>query len=214
MKYNIIIVDDHKMFLDGLLSILSNEIDYNILLTAKNGEQIIKYLDINKEEKVDLIITDISMPEMDGITLNTLVKEHNRNIKTLVVSMHSDPDRIDTLIENNVDGYVPKNAEKQELLKAIKSILKGEKYFSKEIKDIYLENKLSNKRKEEIKLTKREIDVITLIALEHTTQEIADKLFLSKHTVESYRKNLMTKLNVRNIAGLTKYALKMNYIEH
>ena len=214
MKYNLIIVDDHKMFLDGLLSILNSENEYNILLTSKDGEQIAKYLDINKDEKVDLVITDISMPKLDGISLNKIIKEQNRSIKTLVVSMHSDAEMIDKLIENNVDGYVPKNAEKEELLKAIRTILKGEKYFSKEIKDIYLENKLSNKREEEIKLTKREIDVITLIAQEYTTQEIADELFLSKHTVESYRKNLMTKLNVRNIAGLTKYALKMKYIEH
>ncbi|WP_109299928.1 response regulator transcription factor [Aquimarina sp. AU474] len=214
MKFNLIIVDDHKMFLDGLLSILHSEKDYNILFTAKDGKHIVKYLDINPDEKIDLIITDISMPEIDGITLNKVIKKQNRNIKTLVLSMHKDADMIDKLIEYEVDGYVPKNAEKEELLKAIKTILKGEKYFSKEIKDIYLENKLSKKKEQEIKLTQREIDVISLIAQEFTTQEIADKLFLSKHTIESYRKNLIAKLNVRNLAGLTKYALKMKYIEH
>ncbi|GAA0732320.1 response regulator transcription factor [Aquimarina litoralis] len=214
MKYNLIIADDHKMFLDGLLSILNSENDYNILLTAKNGKHIAKYVEINPDEKIDLIITDITMPEMDGIALNKIVKERNRNIKTLVVSMHNNPDMIDTLIEHDVDGYVPKNAEKEELLKAIQTILNGEKYFSREIKDIYMENKFSKKKDEEVKLTQREIDVITLIAQEFTTQEIADKLFLSKHTIESYRKNLIAKLNVRNLAGLTKYALKMKYIEH
>jgi len=213
MKYNLIIVDDHKMFLDGLKSILSNEEEYKILLAAKDGTQIVKYLEINTEEKVDLMIMDISMPEMDGITLYKLVKQYKKNIKVLVVSMHMDADRISTLIENGVSGYVPKNSEKYELLKAIKSILEGEKYFSSEVKDIYVKSKLSNKKTEEIKLTKREIEVITLIAQEYTTQEIADRLFISKHTVESYRKNLMTKLNVRNIAGLTKYALRMNYIK-
>ncbi len=214
MKYNLIIVDDHKMFLDGLLSILNSEDEYNILLTAKDGKHIAKYLEINPDERVDLIITDISMPELDGITLNKIIKERKKNTRTLVVSMHNNAEMIDNLIEHDVDGYVPKNAEKEELLKAIKTILKGEKYFSKEIKDIYLENKFSKKRQEEIKLTQREIDVITLIAQEHTTQEIADKLFLSKHTIESYRKNLIAKLNVRNLAGLTKYALKMKYIKN
>ncbi|MFC5046768.1 response regulator [Aquimarina hainanensis] len=213
MKYNLIIADDHKMFLDGLLSILNEEQDYNILLTAKNGSNIIKYVEINPKEKIDLIITDISMPEVDGITLNKMLKEKNRNIKTLVVSMHNNAEMIDNLIEHDVDGYVPKNAEKEELLLAIKTILGGEKYFSKEIKDIYIENKFSKKKQNEIKLTQREIDVITLIAQEYTTQEIADQLFLSKHTIESYRKNLIAKLNVRNLAGLTKYALKMKYIE-
>ncbi|MDY8138526.1 response regulator transcription factor [Aquimarina sp. 2201CG5-10] len=213
MKYNLIIVDDHKMFLDGLLSILNEEKDYNIVLTAKDGKHIAKYLEINPDEKIDLIITDISMPELDGISLNKIVKDRKTSIKTLVVSMHNDADMIDNLIEHNVDGYVPKNAEKEELLKAIQTILKGEKYFSKEIKDIYLENKFSKKKQEEIKLTQREVDVITLIAQEYTTQEIADQLFLSKHTIESYRKNLIAKLNVRNLAGLTKYALKMKYIK-
>ncbi|GAA4107869.1 response regulator transcription factor [Aquimarina addita] len=213
MKYNLIIVDDHKMFLDGLLSILNSKNEYNILLTAKNGTHIVKYLEINPNEKIDLIITDITMPEMDGITLNKIIKEKNNNIKTLVVSMHNDPDMIDNLIAHDVDGYVPKNAEKEEFLNAIKTIIGGDKYFSREIKDIYTENKFSKKRKEQINLTQREIDVITLIAQEYTTQEIAEELFLSKHTIESYRKNLIAKLNVRNLAGLTKYALKMKYIK-
>lgn len=213
MKYNLIIVDDHKMFLDGMISILSSEKQYNIVLTSTKGKQIIKYLEINSNEKIDLIITDISMPEINGITLNKIIKEKHKNIKTLVVSMHNDANMIDELIKHDVDGYVPKNAEKNEFLLAIKTIFKGEKYFSKEIKDIYLENKFYKKKQEEIKLTQREIDVITLIAEEHTTQEIADKLFLSKHTIESYRKNLIAKLGVRNLAGLTKYAIKMKYVK-
>lgn len=213
MQYNIIIVDDHKMFLDGLLSILKSEKDYNILLTARNGENIVKYLEINPDDKIDLIITDITMPELDGISLNKIVKERRSTIKTLVVSMHNDPAMIDTLIENNVDGFVPKNAEKEELLLAIKTILNGNKYFSKEIKDIYTENKFSKQKESEIKLTQREIDVITLIGEEFTTQEIADQLFLSKHTIESYRKKIISKLNVRNLAGLTKYAIKMGYVK-
>ncbi len=213
MKYNLIIVDDHKMFLDGLLSILNTESNYHIVLTAKDGEHIVKYQEINPNEKIDLVITDISMPKVDGITLNKILKEKNPSIKTLVVSMHNDPQMIDNLIEHDVDGYVPKNAEKQELLLAIETILGGKKYFSRDIKDIYLENKFSKKKENTIKLTKREIDVITLIAQEFTTQEIADQLFLSKHTIESYRKNLIAKLSVRNLAGLTKYALKMGYID-
>lgn len=213
MKYNIVIADDHSMFLDGLLSILKEEKDYNIIYTAKNGGLIQKYLSINTEEKVDLVITDISMPEVDGIALNSWLKTNITNIKTLIVSMHTVPSIIDQLMYSDIDGYVPKNAEKEELLKAIKNILNGEKYFSKEITEIYLKNKFSKKRESEIKLTKREIEVITLIAEEYTTQEIADQLFLSKHTIESYRKNLISKLNVRNLAGLTKHALKKGYIK-
>lgn len=213
MKYNLIIADDHKMFLDGLLSIFKSEEAYHILLTAKNGAQVVKYIDINSNEQIDLVITDITMPEMDGIVLTKILKEKKRNLKILAVSMHTNPDMIDTLIESDVDGYVPKNAKKEELLKAIGTILKGDKYFSREITDIYMENKFSKKKEENIKLTQREVDVITLIAKEFTTQEIADRLFLSKHTIESYRKNLIAKLGVRNLAGLTKYAIKMKYLD-
>ncbi len=212
MSYNLIIVDDHKMFLDGLSSIFNAEKGYNILITAKNGASVIKYLKINQEEKIDLVIMDITMPEVDGIALNTFVKQHRPDIKTLILSMHTDPAIIDNLIENNVDGYVPKNAHKEELFTAVQTILKGKKFFSREIMDVYMENKFSEEKNQEIKLTRREIDVITLIAKEYTTQEIADKLLLSKHTIESYRKNLISKLNVRNLAGLTKYAIKMNYV--
>jgi len=213
MTYNIIIADDHKMFLDGILSILSTKDEYNILLTANSGKNILKYVSINSAEKIDLIITDISMPEVDGITLNNELKQSNPNIKVLVVSMHIDTGMIDTLIKNDVDGYVPKNAEKEEFLKAISTILNGEKYFSSIIKDAYM-NSVFTKEKDTLQaLTQREKDVLKLIALEHTTQEIADKLFLSKHTIESYRKNLISKLNVRNLAGLTKYAIKLGLVD-
>lgn len=207
------IADDHSMFLDGLVSILKTENDYNIVLTANTGVEIVKFIEINKALKIDLVITDITMPEMDGIALNAFLKKTKKEIKTLVVSMHSSSDMIDGLIENQVDGYMPKNAGKEEFLKAVKTILEGEKYFSKEITDIYMKSKFLKKAEKRIQLTKREIEVVTLIAEEFTTAEIADKLFLSKHTIESYRKNLIIKLDVRNLAGLTKYALKKGYVD-
>jgi len=213
MNYNIIIADDHKMFIDGLLSILKEAPELHVSLTAKNGAQVAKYLDINGSDNLHLLITDLTMPEMDGIALNQMVKKNYPSIKTLVVSMHIDGGMIDKLIRNNVDGYVPKNAEKEELLKAIKTILDGEKYFSSEIKRAYTDAMFEHKKQEEISLTGREIEVLKLIAEENTTQEIADLLFLSKHTIESYRKNLISKLQVKNLAGLTKHAIKMGLLE-
>lgn len=213
MKYNLIIADDHKMFIDGLKSILKDAPELNVILTAKDGSQVAKYLDINGADNLHLLITDLSMPEMDGIELNTYVKQKYTSLKTLVVSMHIDGGMIDKLIRNNVDGYVPKNAEKEELLNAIRSILKGEKYFSAEIKRAYTDAMFEQKKQEEISLTKREIEVLRLIAEENTTQEIADTLFLSKHTIESYRKNLISKLQVKNLAGLTKHAIKMGLLD-
>ena len=212
MKYNLIIADDHKMFIDGLLSILKEIPEFSITTTAKNGAQVVKYLEINGTDDLHLLITDLTMPEMDGIELNKIVKEKYSTLKTLVVSMHIDGDMIDNLIRNNVDGYVPKNAEKEELLRAIRTIVKGEKYFSTEVKRAYTDAMFETKKQEEIHLTEREREVLKLIAEENTTQEIADSLFLSKHTIESYRKNLISKLQVKNLAGLTKHALKIGLL--
>lgn len=213
MNYNLIIADDHKMFIDGLLSILGEAPEFTVVTTARNGAQVIKYLEINGVDDLHLLITDLTMPEMDGIELNRIVKETYPRLKTLVVSMHVDGMMIDQLIRNNVDGYVPKNAEKEEFLQAIRTIVKGETYFSPEIKRAYTETMFETKKREEIKLTERETEVLKLIAEEYTTQEIADQLFLSKHTIESYRKNLISKLQVKNLAGLTKHAIKMGLLE-
>ena len=214
-NYRLIIADDHKMFLDGLLSILESKEAYEIVLTANSGKNVAKYLDINNsKEPIDLVITDVNMPDFNGIELNKHIKTNHSKTKTLVVSMLHDATTVQTLTKDNVDGYVPKNAEKEELLEAIESILNGEKYFSQSIKDVYLKGMFSNEKTLIETLSKREKEVLKLIALEHTTQEIADTLFLSKHTIESYRKNLISKLEVRNLAGLTKYAIKLGLVDN
>lgn len=212
MKHNIILADDHKLFLEGLIRLITQEKDLHVLYYAHNGRLVVNYLDQHRDEQVDLVITDISMPDMDGITLNNHIKEKRPEISTLVVSMHTDSNMIDALIQNNVDGFLSKNADSAELLEAVKTILKGGKYFSDAVKQEYI-NSVFNREKETLEmLTSREKDVLKLIAEEYTTQEIADKLFLSKHTIESYRKTLILKLKVRNLAGLTRYAVKLGLL--
>lgn len=212
MKHNIILADDHKLFLEGLTRLITQDRDLHVLYYAHNGKLVMNYLDQHPEEQVDLVITDISMPDMDGITLNNYIKEKRPEISTLVVSMHTDSNMIDTLIQNHVDGFLSKNADSDELMEAVKTILKGGKYFSEAVKQEYLKS-VFNKEKETLEmLTSREKDVLKLIAEEYTTQEIADKLFLSKHTIESYRKTLILKLKVRNLAGLTRYAVKLGLL--
>jgi len=212
--YNIVVVDDHKMFLDGLLSIISNEPSFTVVLTANSGKNIIKYLDINEGKDIDLVISDVNMPDVNGIVLNQHIKTNYPSIKTLMVSMLHDSKTIHALTKDNIDGYVPKNADKEELLVAMHTVLKGQKYFSESIKQAYMEAMFSKETTNEIPLTKREKEVLELIAREFTTQEIADKLFLSKHTIEGYRKNLIAKLEVRNLAGLTKHAIKLGLLDN
>ncbi|MCR9228456.1 MAG: response regulator transcription factor [Flavobacteriaceae bacterium] len=213
MAYNIILVDDHKMFLEGLLNIFNNESTYTILLTASSGKDVVKYIKANPNQKIDIVVSDISMPGIDGIALHDNIKKERPEIKTLMVSMHTDAGMIDALIKSDVDGYLTKNATQSELLKAVKTILNGEKYFSQLVKQAFMENVFYKKKEATVMLTNREKEVLKLIAEEFTTQEIADKLFLSKHTIESYRKNLVSKLNVKNLAGLTKYAIKLGLVK-
>ena len=213
MSYNFIIVDDHSMFLDGLLSIFDDLPDYNILFTAKNGQNVMKYLEINSSEEVDLIISDLSMPDMDGITLNKLVKSKYPGMKILIVSMHEDPKMIENLIKDNVDGYVPKNSQKRELLTEIEDILSGKTFFSDSIKEAYTSFLFDKKQDGILPLTPREKEVLKLIAQEYTTEEIANEVNLSKYTIEGYRKTLLGKLNVKNLAGLTRYAMKLGLVK-
>lgn len=213
MKHNIILADDHRLFLEGLVRLIKQEEDLNVLYYAHGGKYIAQYVESHPAEAIDLVITDISMPDLDGITLNNRLKATRPEIKTLVVSMHIDAGMIDALVQHDVDGYLSKNAESAEFLTAIRSILGGKKYFSETVKQAYTDS-VFNKRKETLEmLTEREKTILKLIAEEYTTQEIADKLFLSKHTVETYRKTLFVKLNVRNLAGLTKYAIKLGLAE-
>ncbi|GGG93878.1 DNA-binding response regulator [Parapedobacter pyrenivorans] len=213
MKHNIVLADDHRLFLEGLVRLIKQEEDLHVLYHAHGGKYILQYIESHPDAVIDLVITDISMPDLDGIALNKQLKAKHPEIKTLVVSMHMDTSMVDALVQYDVDGYLSKNANSAEFLQAIRSILGGEKYFSESVKQAYIDSAF-NKKKETLEmLTEREKSILKLIAEEYTTQEIADKLFLSKHTIETYRKTLFAKLNVRNLAGLTKYAIKLGLAE-
>lgn len=209
-KINLLIVDDHFMFLQGLQSILKQNENINISGIASDGEEALKFLAKNK---VDLVITDISMPQISGVELVMEIQRLYPKTSTLVLSMHNDHATITKLIQLNVNGYLLKNAEKQELLKAIETIAQGENYFSDEVRKVYMDGSF-NRQKTTLKpeLSLREIDVIKLIVDEFTAKEIAEKLCISVHTVESHRKNILSKLNVKNVAGLVKFAIENNYV--
>ena len=207
---NIFLVDDHQMFLDGIFSILNESKDYNIVGTAKDGEQVLKIL---HNFNVDIVITDIEMPKIDGLELTKIIKERHPNIKVLITSSHAESEKIRSAITNKADGYLMKNTGKVELLKALKKIGKGETYFANEIKTI-LNTSIQASKKEEKKanLSPREKQVLCLIAQEKSTHEITELLFISKNTVETHRKNMMRKIGAKNMVGLVKYAIKEKLI--
>ncbi len=209
-KTKIFIVDDHFMFLEGLQSLLGGEQTFDIIGVGSNGKEAIDFLD---NCNADIVITDISMPGVDGFELVKEIQKRWPAISILVLSMHSEPTIISKLIQQNINGYLLKNAEKEELLKAIRLLAQGENYFSEDVKRIYMENSF-NKKKDDYQpeLSRREIEVLKLIVEEYTAKEIAEVLCISQHTVESHRKNIFSKLNVKNVAGVVKYAIENNLI--
>jgi DNA-binding NarL/FixJ family response regulator len=211
-KLKIIVADDHTMFLQGLISLIEHEPTIEITGKAVNG---IEVLEILKTEKADIVILDISMPEMDGIELSKILKKDYPLIKIIIVSTHSNAKIISRLIRIGVDGYLLKNAEKNELLNAIYAVADGQKYFSEEVEEQYSNNskKVEKQISNLIELSSREKEILILIAQEYNTLEIAEKTFISFNTVNTHRRNLLSKLNAKNTAGLVKYAVENGLVD-
>jgi len=211
-KIKILIADDHTMFLQGIISLLEQEPNIEIVGKAVNG---LEALQVIEQIPVDLLILDISMPEMDGIELSKILKKKFSAIKILVVSTHSNVSLISRLIRIGVNGYLLKNAEKAELLKAINTIASGDNYFSEETEEKHLSNNLRIEKQVSTltELSSREKEILVLIAHEYNTAEIAEKTFISLNTVNTHRKNLLSKLNAKNTAGLVKYAVENGLVD-
>lgn len=203
----IIIADDHDVIIDGLTALLSTEKNLQIVGRANNGKQL---LEIIKNKPVDLIILDIEMPEMNGVEVTEKLKTIYPQLKILVLTMYNSPDFIANLLRHGVDGYILKNSRKNDLLQAINSVVSGRPFYAPEVTEIMMDSfRQGQSNKEDTpELTQREIEIVRLIAEEYTSREIGEKLFISFHTVERHRKNIIAKLGVKNVAGLVKYALK------
>lgn len=211
-KIKIIIADDHTMFLQGIVSLLENDENISILGKTGDGKGV---FEIMKNTVPDIILLDISMPEMDGIEVTRIIKQKHPAVKILIVSTHSNTQMIAKLIRMGVDGYLLKNTEKEELFHAIHMIYKGKTYFCKEVEDKNGENnfKLKNETLQLTELSSREKEILILIAQEFTGSEIAEKTFISLNTVNTHRRNLISKLNVKNTAGLVKYAIEYGLLD-
>ncbi|MFD1602086.1 response regulator [Flavobacterium artemisiae] len=209
---NLLIVDDHTMFLQGIISLLEQEPNITIVGKAVNGNEA---LEIIKKGVVDFIILDVSMPEMDGIELSKILKKQHPNVKILIVSTHSNVMIVSRLIRIGVNGYLLKNAEKEELLKAINTIASGESYFAEELEEKHLTNssRIEKQVSNLTELSSREKEILVLIAHEYNTAEIAEKTFISLNTVNTHRRNLLSKLNAKNTAGLVKYAVENGLVD-
>lgn len=205
---NLLIADDHQVVIDGLRSLLSLEADFNVVGEALNGKMVLEAL---KDQKVDVVLLDINMPVMDGIETAKLMREHYPDVKILILTMYNKPEFIRNILEAGASGYVLKNAGKEELIDAIRKVEKGEEYFSISVTKTMMESFRSGSDSNKVVLTKRERGVLTLIAEGDKTSEIAEKLLISTHTVDTHRYNLLSKLNIKNTAGLVRYAIKNGF---
>ena len=205
-KYKIILVDDHQMLIDGLSAILTANKDFHIIKTYTNGNLL---LDELTELEPDIILTDISMPEIDGYELTKKIKKINNKIQIIALSMSGNIADINKMLDVGISGYVLKNVGNEELVQAIYKVAQGKMHFSDDVLDEMVKNKHAKPEKEEeqVKLTERELEILKLIVLEFNNAEIADKLFISERTVETHRKNMIRKFNTKTIVGLIKYAM-------
>lgn len=211
----IILADDHPIIRDGMKVVLESQTDFNIIEVANDGEEAFNLV---KEKMPDILLTDITMPKMNGLELALKLKEMGSATKVIILSMHDTEAYIKQAIENGAKGYVMKDADKLEIIAAIRKVHNGENYFSKSASHVLI-NQLYNPKKKEEKIedpndiSKREKEVLNLIAKGMSNKEIADKLFLSVRTVDAHRYNIMQKLEVKNTAELITKALKKKLIE-
>jgi DNA-binding NarL/FixJ family response regulator len=209
MGTKVMIVDDHRLMREGLRSIIEVESDMEVVAEAPGGRAAVK---LAKDVSVDAVIMDITMPDLNGIeATNQLLSEHP-NIKVVALSMHSDDHFVAGMLAAGACGYLPKDCAAGELVDAIRTVMTGETYLSPKaaniVVDSYRRTLSEEKSTGSAVLTAREREVLQLVAEGETSKRIAARLNLSAKTVEAHRQQIMTKLNIRSIAGITKYAIQ------
>ena len=216
MKDNIkiYIADDHQMLIEGMKAVLKNQLNFEIVGFSLNGVNLIEKVIASK---ADVLIMDISMPERDGLdVLKELSQFPNFTFKVIVLSSYDDLKLVREVMQLGAHGYLTKQCVAENIIESILEVQNGEEYFCKIIRDKICDSFTKSHKEieinENINLTEREQVIIKLIALEYSGKEISEKLFISINTVETHRKNLLKKLNVKTSIGLAKYAIKNNFL--
>ncbi len=209
----VVIIDDHKLVTDCIGLFLKGAKDVEVIGVAHSGKEALTML---KNNDPQVLLVDISMPEMSGIELTEAVKKKHPTLKILILSMHSDYNNISDAIDAGADGYVPKDVSSEELVEAILTVSKGKNYFHSTISDEIVKNYATKRQQNDNilpQLTKRELEVLQIFAEGFNNSEIADKLFLSVRTIESHKNHILQKTNMKNSVELIKFAIKNKIIE-
>ena len=212
----IFLVDDHTLMRDGIVSMLSDCSDIQVVGSSSNGEEAINKV---QELQPDVVLMDIMLRGMTGIEATRWIKEQDKNVKVILVSMEVKKEFLQAGIQSGINGYLPKDTDKDTMITAIRTVYAGERYFTDAItklvfEDFYVHEKLKNPETTRLPndLTKREYEVLGLVSMGKGNKEIAELLFISVKTVETHKGHILEKLGLRNSAELIKYAIKNNIV--
>ncbi|MEM6264954.1 MAG: response regulator transcription factor [Bacteroidota bacterium] len=209
-KIKLAIADDHRLFRQGIITIMGEVPEFEFLVEAENGRVL---LDKLSHIKVDVILLDLDMPEMNGTATLEVLKRQSNSPAVIILSMHEEEEMIISMVEKGAKGYLFKNADPDEVENAIFSVARNGFYFNDKVSNAMLNkvvatDHLTTQFEENAQFTDREMEVLYLIGQELTNVEIAERLHLSRRTVEGHRKNMLKKIDARNTAGLVIYAVK------
>ena len=215
---NILIVDDHRMIRDGIRAFLADEADICIVDEATNQSEALAKLEQHSE--IEVVVMDISLGQgEDGVAATRQIIDQHPGVRVLALTMHDEEAHITNMLQAGAVGYLLKDTGMDELVMAIRTVAQGESYFSKDVSATMMKRFMTHQKEKSgasvlpEQLTRREREILQLIAEEYTNPEIAEKLFISPRTVDTHRRNLILKLNAKNTAGLVRYVIKYELVE-
>lgn len=208
-KIKIIIAEDHALYRDGLKTMLSLQDEFEIIAEAVNGGELIKLFEFLRP---DVVLMDINMPVVNGIEATTFVSAHFEDTKVIAITMNDEKSSIMDMMDAGANGYVLKSEDKEEIIKAIYTVLNGDDYYSKNVENSIINlihsKKSTDNYKKSVYFNEKELQLINYLCEEFNSDEIAKTMFLSKKTIDGLRLKIKNELNVRNSIGIVKYAIK------
>jgi DNA-binding NarL/FixJ family response regulator len=205
----VLIAEDHHIVREGLRALIEKQVDMQVIAEADNGRQALQFA---RKHKPDIVVMDISLPMLNGIDATRQILEENPQIRVIALSMHSDKQYVDGMLRAGVAGYLLKDCASEELIQCLRVVKSGKMYISPAVASILVRELIQPARGEvpalDAELSAREREVLQMIAEGRSTKEIAESLCISVKTVESHRKNIMEKTELRSVADLVKYAIR------
>ena len=216
-KITVHIADDHQILIDGVKAVLNIEPNIEVVGFSLNGKEVVSWF---QEKEADVLILDINMPELDGIEVLKRLNDFKKKPEIIVLSSYDDVKLVKEVLQMGAKGFVPKKSAGEHIVNAVNKVSGGNQYFTDDVKEKMMQTLLNGQVKNEgsqdgvliSSLTKREVQVLKLVAQQYSTREIAEELHISESTVETHRKNLMKKVKVKNSVGLAIFALKNEVI--